>query len=352
MDTVALLRQLSEASGVTGYEEEVRALVAEAFRPHADEIRVDALGNLIALKRGARPEGEPARAIMLAAHTDEIGLMVTGLEEGFLRVARVGGTDPRTILGQEVVVHGRRPLPGIIGSRPPHVLPPEARKNVVPFDGLFVDVGLAPEALRELVRVGDVITLYQPFTELAEGYAAGKAFDDRAGVVAVALCLEALAATRHRWDVYAVATTQEEIGLRGATVSAWSVAPDAAIAIDVGFGRQRGVSEEDSVDMDGGPVLTIGPNVHPVMYEELVRAAKANEIRYQVEVAPGATGTDGWAIQVARAGVPTEVISLPLRYMHSTVETVCVADIERTGRLMAAFIARLDESFSERLGLL
>ncbi len=352
MDTVALLRQLSEASGVTGYEEEVRALVAEAFRPHADEIRVDALGNLIALKRGARPEGEPARAIMLAAHTDEIGLMVTGLEEGFLRVARVGGTDPRTILGQEVVVHGRRPLPGIIGSRPPHVLPPEARKNVVPFDELFVDVGLAPEALRELVRVGDVITLYQPFTELAEGYVAGKAFDDRAGVVAVALCLEALAATRHRWDVYAVATTQEEIGLRGATVSAWSVAPDAAIAIDVGFGRQRGVSEEDSVDMDGGPVLTIGPNVHPVMYEELVRAAKANEIRYQVEVAPGATGTDGWAIQVARAGVPTEVISLPLRYMHSTVETVCVADIERTGRLMAAFIARLDESFSERLGLL
>ncbi len=168
----------------------------------------------------------------------------------------------------------------------------------------------------------------------------------------MALCLEALAATRHRWDVYAVATTQEEIGLRGATVSAWSVAPDAAIAIDVGFGRQRGVSEEDSVDMDGGPVLTIGPNVHPVMYEELVRAAKANEIRYQVEVAPGATGTDGWAIQVARAGVPTEVISLPLRYMHSTVETVCVADIERTGRLMAAFIARLDESFSERLGLL
>ncbi len=181
---------------------------------------------------------------------------------------------------------------------------------------------------------------------------AGKAFDDRAGVVSVALCLEALAAARHRWDVYAVATTQEEIGLRGATVSAWSVAPDAAIAIDVGFGRQRGVSDEDSVDMDGGPVLTIGPNVHPVMYEELVRAAKAHEIRYQVEVAPGATGTDGWAIQVARAGVPTEVISLPLRYMHSTVETVCVADIERTGRLMAAFIARLDESFSERLGLL
>ncbi|NLD45081.1 MAG: M42 family metallopeptidase [Chloroflexi bacterium] len=352
MDTVALLRQLSEASGVTGYEEEVRALVAEAFRPHADEIRVDALGNLIALKRGTRPEGEPVRSIMLAAHTDEIGMMVTGLEEGFLRVGRVGGTDPRTILGQEVVVHGRRPLPGIIGSRPPHVLPPEARKNVVPFDELFVDVGLAPEALRELVRVGDVITLYQPFTELAEGYVAGKAFDDRAGVVSVALCLEALAAARHRWDVYAVATTQEEIGLRGATVSAWSVAPDAAIAIDVGFGRQRGVSDEDSVDMDGGPVLTIGPNVHPVMYEELVRAAKAHEIRYQVEVAPGATGTDGWAIQVARAGVPTEVISLPLRYMHSTVETVCVADIERTGRLMAAFIARLDESFSERLGLL
>ncbi len=351
MDTVTLLKQLSEASGVTGYETEVRELVAEAFRPYVDEMRVDALGNLIALRRGARPEGEPVRSIMLAAHTDEIGLMVSGLHEGFLRITRVGGTDPRTILGQEVVVHGRRPLPGIVGSRPPHVLPPEARKTVVPFDELYVDVGLPAERLSAEVRVGDLITLYQPFTVLGEGYVAGKAFDDRAGVVAVAKCLAELAASRHRWDVYAVATTQEEIGLRGATVSAWSIAPDAAIAIDVGFGRQRGVSEDDSIDMDGGPALAIGPNVHPLVHEELVRTAKEYEIRYQVEVAPGATGTDGWAIQVARMGVPTEVISVPLRYMHSTVETVSVADIDRTARLMARFIARLDESFSKRLGL-
>lgn len=351
VDTVALLRSLSEASGVSGYEGPVRDLVRQAFEPYADEIRVDALGNLIALRRGTRAEGQPTRSIMLAAHTDEIGFMVAGIEEGFLRVARVGGTDPRTTLGQEVTVHGRRPLHGIIGSRPPHVLPPEARKNVVPFDEIFVDVGLPEERLRQEVRVGDLITLYQPFTELAEGYVAGKAFDDRAGVVTVALCLEMLAASRHTWDVYAVATTQEEIGLRGATVSAYSVAPDAAIAIDVGFGRQKGVSEDDSIAMDGGPALAVGPNVHPVLHEEMVRVAKAQEIKYQIEVAPGATGTDGWAIQVAREGVPTEVISVPLRYMHSTVETLCVADVERTGRLMARFIAGLDESFSERLGL-
>lgn len=351
MDVVALLRELSEASGVSGYEAAVRDVARSSLEPYAHECLVDALGNLIAVRHGTRTNGVTPRTIMLAAHMDEIGMMVTALEDGFLRVGRVGGVDLRNILGQEVAVHGKRVLHGVVSSRPPHVLPEEKRKQVVPWEELFVDVGLSHERLSELVRVGDLITLRQDFVQLSEGYVAGKAFDDRAGVASLAVCLEELANTAHQWDVYAVATSQEEVGLRGAGVSAFGLNPDVAIAIDVGFGKQKGVSEERAVEMDGGPAVAMGPNVHPLLQSRLVQVAKEQEIKYQLEVAPGATGTDAWAIQVARQGVPTALLSIPLRYMHSPVETLKVADVQRTGRLMARFISGLDESFAAELGL-
>jgi endoglucanase len=351
MEIVKVLRDLSQASGVSGYEEPVRTVARRAFEPHADGLRTDALGNLIALRKGSRPGGVRSRSIMLAAHMDEIGLMVTGFEEGFIRFTRVGGVDVRTILGQEVLVHGVRPLPGIVGSRPPHVLSAEEREKPVPLDKLFIDVGLSGERVRELVRVGDLITMHRDFLELAEGYVSGKAFDDRAGVASLAEALVLLGTMRHEWDVYAVATTQEEVGLRGAIASAYGVAPDIAIAVDVGFGAQQGVSDTESVSMDGGPAIAKGPNIHPLMHERLTAIAKDNELPHQLELSPGATDTDAWAIQVAREGIPTALLSIPLRYMHTSVETVCVKDIQRTGRLMALFIAGLNEDFAAKLGL-
>lgn len=349
LDTTELLRQLSEAAGVSGYEDAVRALVRDALAPLADELSTDALGNLIALQRG---EGEgPRPSIMLAAHMDEIGLMVSGYAGSFLRFHTVGGVDLRTLPGQEVTVHGTQPLAGIVASRPPHVLSADERSKPVPLDKLFIDVGLDEETLRQRVRVGDLITMRRDFVSLAGGYASGKALDDRAGVVSLAVCLESLRQMRHRWDVYAVATTQEEVGLRGATVSAYGVAPDIAIAVDVGFGKQQGVSENKTIAMDEGPAIAMGPNIHPLMHERLVATAKQHEIKYQVEVIAGASGTDGWAIQVAREGIPTAVLSIPLRYMHTTVETVCLRDIERTGRLMAHFVGGLDDALAAELGL-
>jgi tetrahedral aminopeptidase len=349
IDSTELLRQLSEAAGVSGYEDAVRALVRDALAPLADSLRTDALGNLIALQRG---EGEGRRpSIMLAAHMDEIGLMVSGYAGGFLRFHTVGGVDLRTLPGQEVTVHGRQPLAGIVASRPPHVLSAEERSKPVPLDKLFIDVGLGEETLRQQVQVGDLVTMRRDFVSLAGGYASGKALDDRAGVVSLAVCLELLRGVRHSWDVYAVATTQEEIGLRGATVSAYGVAPDIAIAVDVGFGKQQGVAESKTIAMDGGPAIAMGPNVHPLMHQRLVATAKQQEQKYQTEVIAGASGTDGWAIQVAREGIPTAVLSIPLRYMHTTVETICVRDIERTGRLMAQFIRGLDDAFAAELGL-
>ncbi len=349
MQIAPLLKKLSQANGVSGYEAEVRETVAEEFARYADEVKTDKMGNVIALKRG---EGaEPRRRIMLAGHMDEIGLMVTKLEKGFLHFTSVGGFDVRTLLGQEVTVHGRKDLPGIIGSRPPHLLPQEEREKTIPIDKLFIDVGIGQEELENLVRVGDLATLGREFTQLRGGLAAGKALDDRAGVAAILVCLEGLASVRHAWDVYAVATVQEEVGLRGAITSAYGLAPDAAIAVDATFGRQPGVSEAETVEMDKGPAIGFGPNVHPRLHEALVEAATELEIPYQVEAVPGRSGTDAWAIQVTREGIPTALLLIPLRYMHTSVETLSLKDVERTGRLMAEFVGRLDEGFMERMRL-
>lgn len=347
METVPLLKSLSEASGVSGYEDEVRKLVLETFTPRADEVRVDAMGSVIALKRGVG--AEPRRRVMLAAHMDEIGLIVSRLDRGFLRFTQVGGFDVRTLMSQEVVVHGRRDLPGIIGSRPPHVLSEEERNKPVPMDELFIDVGLTEAELRAAVSVGDLITIRRPLIELKNGLVAGKALDDRAAVVSVALCLDALQTLSHEWDVYAVATVQEEVGVRGATTSAYGIVPDVGIAIDVGFGKQPGVSERDAIELDKGPALCIGPNIHPAMFAELKRVAEAFEIPVQVEVSPRPTGTDARAIQVTREGIPTALLSIPLWNMHTPIETLAVKDLARTARLMAQFIAGLDETFVDRL---
>jgi endoglucanase len=342
-----LLKKLSEARGVSGYEAEVREMVAEEFGRYADEVQTDKLGNVIALKRG---EGEePRRRIMLAGHMDEIGLMVTKLEKGFLHFTSVGGFDERTLLGQEVTVHGRKDLVGIIGSRPPHVLPKGEREKTISMDKLFIDVGVGEQELERLVRVGDLVTLRREFTQLQGDLVAGKALDDRTAVAAILVCLEGLASVRHTWDVYAVATVQEEVGLRGAITSAYGLAPDAAIAIDVTFGDQPGVSEAETVEMGKGPAIGFGPNIHPKLHEALVEVAKSQEIPYQVEPVPGRSGTDAWAIQVTREGIPTALLSIPLRYMHTSVETVSLKDVERTGRLMAGFIGGLDEGFMRKL---
>lgn len=347
MELVPFLKSLSEASGVSGYEDEVRELVVEAFAPLSDEVRTDAMGNVIALKHGRGKE--PRRRIMLAGHMDEIGLIVTVLDKGFLRFTQVGGYDVRTLPGQEVLVHGRRTLPGVIGSRPPHVLGPEERNKPVPMDQLFIDVGLMPDELNEVVQVGDLITIRRPFTELQNGLVAGKAFDDRAAVAAIAFCLDVLQTVQHEWDVFAVATVQEEVGLRGATTSTFGVAPDVGIAIDVGFGKQPGVTEERAIEVGKGPSLCIGPYLHPGMFGGLKRAAEENEIPFQTEVVPGSTGTDANAIQITREGIPTGLLGIPLKSMHTSVETLSVKDVERTGRLMAQFIAALDDSFVDEL---
>jgi endoglucanase len=341
------LKRLSEANGVSGYEHEVREIVHKEFGRYADKIRVDTLGNVIALKKGMGQK--PRRAILLATHMDEIGLIVSELEEGFIHFQQVGGYDDRVLLGQEVVVHGRRALPGIIGARPPHVLPANERDNPIPYDKLLIDVGLSPQELPTVVRVGDLITMQRELVELKEGLVAGKALDDRVSVVAAAVCLEELSRMRHQWNVHAVATVQEEVGLKGAITSTYGLKPDIGIAIDVTFGDQPGTPNEHTYALGKGPTIGVGPNFHPKLQKALVETAKALEMGYHLEPAARPGGTDAYAIQVSRQGIPAGLISIPVRNMHTPVETVSVKDVERAGRLLAAFIARLDETFLDSL---
>lgn len=342
MDLKPLLKSLSESCGASGHEDEVRDVIRRAFEPLCDEIRTDAMGNLIALKRGAQQGVRNRKRILLAGHMDEIGLMVTEIEKGFIRFTQVGGHDVRVLPAQPVVVHGRKRLAGLVASVPPHVS--GRGKKSTPMEELYIDVGLSEKELNKQVRIGDVITFDQRCMELTDELLCGKAFDDRASIAAIVECLDLLNRTSHEWDVYAVATVQEEIGIRGATTSTFGVAPDLGIAIDVGFGKQPGVPEKRAIELGKGPGISMGPNIHPRLFEGLKKIATTLEIPYQIEVTSRGTGTDANAIQLTREGIPTALLSIPERNMHTPVETIAVKDVERTGRLMAHYIAALERS--------
>lgn len=348
MDTRDLIQTLSALAGPPGREEAVRSVIADLWRPLVDDLRVDGMGNLIALRRGRGPEGSPRRSLMAAAHMDEIGLIVTGIDGTFLRIAALGGIDRRVLLGLEVRVHGRRELPGVIGSRPPHVLPASERKNMPPWHELFIDTGLPAEELEEAVRVGDHVTVQQSPVVLMNDRIAGKALDNRASVAALTLALDLLQRRTHTWDFVAVATVQEEVGIKGAITSAYGVAPDLAIALDVTFAKQHNDSDTGVLDMDKGPAIGVGPNCHPQIVARLRDTAKAEEIPALLEPLPGSSGTDAWGIQIAREGIPTGLLSIPVRYMHQPVELVTVPDVERTGRLLASFASGLEPEFCPR----
>lgn len=342
-----LLGELSEAAGPSGFEHNVAARVAAELKPYCDSVRGDALGNVIAKRSGTgQADDQAARRprLMIAAHMDEIGLMVTKIDdEGFLRFAPVGGVDPRVVVAQEVTVLSDPPVNGFIGVKPPHLLPADERDKAIPMEEMFIDVGMGVDEVRRRIRPGDVAVIKRSFTRLQGTRAAGKAMDNRTSVTATVEAMRLLAGLHHTADVYAVATVQEEVGLRGAMVSAYGIVPDAAIAVDVGFGAAPGLPEDDVIQMGKGPAIALGANVHPRLHELLVETARLHGIPHQIEPMPAASGTDAWALQVVRSGIPTAVISIPLRYMHSSVEVVDIEDVRNTARLLAHAAAALTE---------
>jgi len=331
-----LLKRMSEAYGVSGYEAPVRQVVLDALEDHVDSVDVDPMGNLIAHKKGDGP------TVLVAGHMDEIGFLVSHIEEGsgFLRIQPLGGFDPVTLVAQRVDVHTNDGiLPGCIGRKPIHILTDEERKKPVTMEDLFVDVGLSGEAVAAQVSVGDVVTLRQEYVEYGD-VVSGKALDDRLGVY---IAIEAMKrASKLDCDLYLIATTQEEVGLRGAHVAGYRVDPDIAIALDVCVAADMaGVDECKQVSKLGGGTAITLKDARAIWHPPLVRALRAladeREIPYQI-VVPGKGGTDAAALQLARAGSAAMALCIPTRYVHSVVETVHVNDIEATIALLAAFL--------------
>jgi len=349
MDLERHLIELCKAPGLSGYEAPVREVMRAAWEGLADDFTVDSLGTLIATRRGSGPE--PRRRVLVTAHMDEIGLMVTRIEGSFLRVTAVGGIDRRVLLSQPVVVHGERPLPGLIGSRPPHVLPPDQRSKYPEMEDLVIDTGLPARQLARLVKIGDPVTFASEAGALGDGLLCAKALDNRASCAALTRILHALQGRTHRWDVLVAATVQEEETLGGGQTVAWRTQPDIAIVIDVTYGVGNGVSEDEGFKLGEGPSLVLGPNAHPRLFDLVRQKAEQIEIKVHPETAPRSSGTEAWAIQVSRDGVPCAILGIPLRNMHMPVEIVALKDIERVARLVVELIVDLDDTTLDKLSL-
>ena len=347
-DLKTFLKEMISLPGLSGYEDPVRELIAENWRPLVSELSVTTLGSLHGLKRGSAPDPRPR--ILLAAHMDAIGMMVTRVTpDGLIYFTEVGGVDPRILPAMPVIVHGRAPLPGVIGMPPDRLLPASARGNPVAMQYLFVDTGLSGEEVRRQVRVGDLISFGTEPMELPNDLIAGHSLDNRASVAAVTACLEELSKIDHAWDVYAVATSQEEETLAGGFTSPYIIRPAIAIAIDVTFAKGPGVNDYRGRSLGKGAVLAWGPNTHPFIFESLKSLAESIDMPYETEVYPRYSGTDAMGMQIVAEGIPSMVLSIPLRYMHTPVEVISLKDVQRTGRLLAQYIAGLTPDTVEKI---
>ena len=337
-ELLSVLTRLSAAAGVAGFEDQAVEIAAAYFQRYDCAVKRDRFGNLLAFKESTAKRG-PKVSLALVAHIDEIGAMVTKIEEGgFLRFTAIGGLDARTLPGQAVLVHGRKALKGVIGAKPPHLLTDQERKKAVPIDQLFIDVGLDYNALRKAVSVGDIISFDQnPLLFSNRKYVSGKALDNRAGVAALIFCASELTELKHEANIFFVASLQEEVGLRGATTAAFGLNPDLAVAVDVTHGDGPGLENNFIYKLGAGPALAKGPNFDPDIFNNLELLATDNYLPYQVEPIPGHSGTDAWAFQVSREGIPTGLLSIPLRYMHSTVELISMDDLVVCGKLLSLF---------------
>ena len=343
--SVEFLERLLNAEGPSGFESRPAAVWREEAEGFAASVRGDVNGNVVA---AVNPEGRPR--VMMAGHLDEIGLQITHIdEEGYLYVDEVGGGDPQVLVGQRVRILGRKgTVPGVLGKKAIHLMKPEEREKASKTKDLWVDVGAGSrDEVAELgIRVGDPMVVDVGLLRLAGDRVASRAMDNRVGAYVVLEALRLLAEDSGEAAVFAVATSQEEIGYNGggARPVAYALEPDVALVVDLTFATDvPDVPKKELGEhkLGGGPVLTRGSAAHPVVFDRLVEAAEGDGIPFTIQAAPKFTRTDADAIYLVRAGVPTGLVSVPNRYMHSPNEVVSMADLDRTARLLAGFVRRL-----------
>jgi endoglucanase len=339
-----LLKELCEACGPPGFEDDIRTIYRREIEPLVDRVETDGIGNVIAIKNG---RGEAPRRVMLAGHLDEIGFVVRHIDDdGFLRLQPLGGFDPKTLIAKRILIRNRQGerVLGVVGTKPTHVMTDEERKKLPQLDELFVDIGLDGEAAREKVQIGNPATLDQDFVALGDFFS-GKALDNR---VSIYTLVEALRrAESPSVEIYAVATSQEEVGLRGATTASHRIAPDIGVAIDVTLACDVPGSKphEHITRLREGVGIKIFDSsliATPKLVEHFRVLAEEHGIPHQMEILPRG-GTDAGALQRAGNAVPSITLSIPTRYLHSVVETIYAPDLEATVDLLARFLETAHE---------
>ncbi|MET1160058.1 MAG: M42 family metallopeptidase [Thermoprotei archaeon] len=351
----SLLKKLCDAIGPSGYEDEVREIVIEEFKKTADQLWTDTLGNVIAVKKG----GGEAK-LMLAAHMDEIGMFVSHIDDnGFLRVVPIGGIPERTVIYQKVRIKTRtgNVLRGVVGLKPPHILKKEELEKIPEFKDIFIDIGASSreEAEKMGVRIGDIVVYDRELTRHGNNRVTGKALDDRSGLAVLLKAFELI--EKPGVDIYAVATVQEEVGLKGARTAAFAISPDAAIALDVTIASDVPDTPKHLwfTQLGKGPAIKIvdgraatGLISNRRLVDKLVEIAESEKIPYQLEVLAGGT-TDASIIALNKEGVPATTISIPARYIHSPVEVVDLTDMENAVKLVKAFSEKVEAEFLKKL---
>ena len=344
MKTADFLRQVTALPGVTGNERAAADFIAEAFRPYVDEVEITPLNCVIAHKKGNGPK------VLICAHLDEIGMMVSKIEEdGSLRLQSVGGVDPRVLPGMRVRVFTKGgEMMGVVGATPPHLMRDADRKNNYTWETLFVDMGMSADKVREHVQVGDTVCFEARYVELKNGKVSTKTADDRACVAIMLEAAKRLSEMKHDADLYFVSTCQEEIGSYGAAMSGFQLDPDYGVAFDVCHADVPGAPRLSSHKIDS-LVAAKGPYLHPYLVKKLEEAARENGVSLQVSIDPRYTSTDADDLSIARAGIPTVLLSLPLKYMHTNVETFDMHALTEGGRLLAHYLKSFNNSWEEEL---
>jgi endoglucanase len=342
---MAFLQKLVETPSPSGFEQPAQKLIRNRLKDVADEIRTDVHGNVIAVRN---PDA-PVR-VMLAGHCDEIGLMITHIDDqGYLYFDAIGGVDAAILAGQRVEIHAEKALvEGIIGKKAIHLMETEERAKASKIKDLWIDIGAKDkkDALKA-VSIGDPATVSRRFVNLRNGLVAARGFDDRTGAWVVVETMRRIRKMKLQCAVYAVTTVQEELGLRGARTAAYGVDPHVGIAVDVGFASDYPTIEKKVVGdirLGKGPILHRGGNINPVLAKLMETTAKNKRIPFQMQAEPRATGTDANVMQINRAGAAAGLVSIPNRYMHTPVEVVSLKDLDNAVNLLVATLERIKPS--------
>jgi endoglucanase len=339
-----LMKKLSTSPGISGFEGKIVEIINDELKDHVDEIQEDIMGNVIAIKKGKKDYMK----VMLAAHMDEIGLIVRHIDKkGFILFSKIGGINDQMLMNQTVVIHSKKgDVTGVIGAKPPHRMKSSERKKIVDHEHMFIDIGVfSDKEAKEIIDIGDPISFKQEFEEFPNDLIMGKALDNRIGCYVM---IETLKRIDSNATVFGVGTVQEEVGLKGAKTSSFKINPDLAFALDVTIaGDHPGIKEDEAPAKIGkGPAIILvdasgrGLIVPEKVKNLLINSAIKADIGYQLEVGEGGT-TDGTAIHLTREGIPTGVVSVPTRYIHTTVSVASMKDVEDTIQLLVQTINSL-----------